>query len=148
MNEKLTAKKSVLINAPAESVWKALTDPALIKRYLFGTQTITDWKIGSSITWKGEWQGKNYEDKGKVVAASPPKLLRYTYWSSMSGKDDKPENYANVSFELSEENGHTRVSLTQDGNDTEESKKHAEENWTIVLADLKKVVEENPVHRS
>jgi uncharacterized protein YndB with AHSA1/START domain len=141
MNENLIAKKSVVIKAPADRVWKALTSPDQIKQYLFGTDTITDWKPGSPIKWKGEWQGKTYEDKGKVLAVEPGRLLRYTYWSSMSGKDDKPENYATVTTEIAAENGQTRVTIIQDGNENEKSREHSEGNWATVLEGLKNLVE-------
>ena len=39
-------------------------NPEAIKQYMFGTNVVTDWREGSPITWKGEWQGKSYEDKG------------------------------------------------------------------------------------
>ncbi len=92
------AKVSVVINASSKKVWEALTNPKLIKQYLFGTDTITDWKKGSQIKWKGVWEGKEYEDKGEVIEAIPEKMLRYTYWSSMSGLEDKKENYVTVSY--------------------------------------------------
>jgi uncharacterized protein YndB with AHSA1/START domain len=139
--ENLIATISVMIDAPAERVWNALTDPELIKQYLFGTQTITDWKKGSDIRFKGQWEGKSYEDKGKIININPNKFLHYTYWSSMSQLEDKPENYKNVVFELREENNQTLLKLTQDNNDTEESRKHSEQNWKTVLDGLKKVVE-------
>jgi uncharacterized protein YndB with AHSA1/START domain len=141
MKTNLIATKSITIDAPVEKVWKALTTPEMIREYLFGTETVTDWKPGSPITWKGEWQGKKYEDKGKILAAEPGKQLRYTYWSSMAGKEDRPENYATVSFDLNGSNGQTQLTLTQDGNDTEEGRRHAEQNWTIVMDGLKKLVE-------
>ena len=59
----LKLKTSIIINAPAAQVWKALTDPAIIKQYFFGTNVETDWKKGSPITWTGEWEGKTYQDK-------------------------------------------------------------------------------------
>ena len=52
--------------SPAE-VWKALTDPELIKKYMFGSEVVTDWQPGSPITWKGEYEGKPYEDKGEIL---------------------------------------------------------------------------------
>ncbi len=35
-----------------------MTNPEKIKIYLFGTETGTDWKIGSSIIFKGEYDGQ------------------------------------------------------------------------------------------
>jgi len=105
MEQKLVSKSSTIINAPVNKVWEALTNPSLIKQYLFGTNTITDWKKGSPITYEGEWQGKSYKDKGVIVDIITEKLLHTTYWSSMSGKEDRPENYNNVLYEVEEQNG-------------------------------------------
>ena len=54
-----------------ELVWKALTDPALIGKYMLGAQVETDWKPGSPIVWKGEYEGKRYEDKGEILDFDP-----------------------------------------------------------------------------
>lgn len=141
MANKLTAKASININAPVDKAWQALTDPAMIKEYLFGTNTITDWKKGSSITYKGEWQGKAYEDKGTIIDIIPNKVLHTTYWSGMSGKEDKPENYANVIYQLNPSGDQTEVTITQDNIDDEAGVKHMEENWGTVLGGMKKLLE-------
>ena len=91
MNKGFIAKATILINSPVSRVWDALTNPELIKQYLFGTQVTTDWKVGSPITYKGTWEGKAYEDKGKVLQVEPGKLLVSTFWSSLSGLPDAPE---------------------------------------------------------
>lgn len=143
MNTSLIAQASITINASPAKVWEALTSPDMIKQYLFGTQAISDWKVGSSITYKGVWEGKHYEDKGMVLEVIPEKLLVSTYWSSMSGVPDIPENYKKVTYELTPaEEGATTLTVTQDNNVTEESKAHSESNWKMVLDGLKKVVEE------
>ncbi|MBS1193689.1 MAG: hypothetical protein H6R28_89, partial [Methanomicrobiales archaeon] len=54
----LIARASVTIRAPVSRVWDALVSPALIKQYMFGTDAVSDWKVGSPITWNGEWQGR------------------------------------------------------------------------------------------
>jgi uncharacterized protein YndB with AHSA1/START domain len=141
MANKLTATTSVKINAPVSEIWQALTDPAMIKQYLFGTDTVTDWKKGSPITYTGVWQGKPYKDKGVIVDIVPGKLLHTTYLSGMSGKEDKPENYANVIYELKEENTHTLVSITQDNIEDEAQVAHMKQNWGMVLDGMKKLLE-------
>ncbi|MBI3573097.1 MAG: SRPBCC domain-containing protein [Candidatus Kerfeldbacteria bacterium] len=141
MKQSHIATSSTTINAQAAKIWEALTNPETIKQYLFGTNVETDWKEGSPIIWKGEWQGTEYEDKGTVLKVVPERLLETTYWSSMSGKTDSPENYNNVKYELSEGNAQTIVTITQDNNPTEESKKHSEENWNMVLKGLKELLE-------
>jgi uncharacterized protein YndB with AHSA1/START domain len=135
------ARSSITIAAPAEKVWSALVTPATIKQYMFGTTVTSDWKVGGPITWKGEWQGKAYEDKGVIRQFQPGRALQYTHFSPMAGLPDKPENYHTVTIQLSSEGNGTRVSLTQDNNRTEEEREHSEKNWGVMLEGLKKVVE-------
>lgn len=142
MANKLKAELSININAPVSKVWRAVTDPAMIKQYMFGTNTASDWKKGSTITYSGEWQGKQYVDKGTIIDIVPEKLLHTTYFSAMSGKEDKPENYANVIYELKPAGDHTIFTVSQDNIDTEASLEHSEQNWNMVLEGMKKVVEQ------
>ena len=141
MEQKLVSKSSTIINAPVNKVWEALTNPSLIKQYLFGTNTITDWKKGSPITYEGEWEGKAYKDKGKIVDIIPEKLLHTTYWSSIGGKEDKPENYNNVIYEVKPENGGTLITISQDNIANEAEQEHMNQNWGMVLQSMKKMLE-------
>ena len=142
MTKKFVAEKRITINAPVDAVWQALTDPALVKQYLHGTNMETSWKVGSPITWKGEWKGKAYEDKGTVLAVEPKKRLTTTHWSPMGGSEDKPENSHTVTYELAERGGETILTLKQDNNATqEEADTMAEKNWGPVLDGLKAVAE-------
>jgi uncharacterized protein YndB with AHSA1/START domain len=142
MKNNFEVSKIIVIHAPAEKVWEALITPSQIKKYLFGTDASSDWKVGSDILFHGEWQGKSYEDKGKIIAIEPNKLLHHTYWSSLSGTDDRPENYVNVKYIIKNDGTQTLLTITQDGIKTEESKKHLEKNWGQVIENIKKVVEE------
>jgi hypothetical protein len=62
VDKPIVARASTIIDAPVAMVWDALVTPETIKRYMFGTTVVSDWKEGSSIVWKGEWKGKSYED--------------------------------------------------------------------------------------
>jgi uncharacterized protein YndB with AHSA1/START domain len=141
MDKKFTAKANIIINAPNEKVWAALTQPELIKQYLFGTQVTTDWKVGSPITYKGVWEGKSYEDKGRVVQIEPGKLLVSTFWSSLAGMPDTPENYQTIRYELSPAASGTRVTITQDNNNTQGDADNSAQNWSMVLEGMKKLLE-------
>jgi len=141
MNSKFTAKATSMINAPASKVWDALTKPDLIKQYLFGTEVNTDWQVGSPITYKGKWEGKTYEDKGKILQIEPEKLLVSTFWSSLAGLPDVPENYKTVHYELSPENGVTKLTIIQDNNASQEEADHSAQNWNTVLDGMKKLLE-------
>jgi uncharacterized protein YndB with AHSA1/START domain len=129
------------ISASPAHVWSALTDPAQIKRYMFGSQVETDWKPGSAITWQGEYQGNAYQDKGQIVEVEPRRRLVVTHFSPMSGQPDVPENYHNLTYLIEPRGEGTHLSLTQDNNATEEEAAHSRDNWAAMLSALKKVVE-------
>jgi uncharacterized protein YndB with AHSA1/START domain len=142
MDKNLVALASIKINAPLERVWDALVDPQAIKQYMFGTKVITDWQEGSPIIWKGEWQGKVYEDKGTLLQFKKGERLQYSHFSPLSGMPDEPENYHIVTVDLMIEGDQTRVTLAQDNNSSEEEREHSKQNWNMMLADLKKFLEQ------
>jgi uncharacterized protein YndB with AHSA1/START domain len=139
----LIAKAETTINTPIEKVWDALTNPATIKQYMFNTDVNSDWTEGSKITWKGEWQGKAYEDKGEILKIVPNKKLQYTHFSPLTGLEDKPENYHTVTIDLEKIDQQTKIALTQDGNATEEERQHSQKNWGMMLESLKKLLEQH-----
>jgi uncharacterized protein YndB with AHSA1/START domain len=141
MDKNLIAKVSINISAPNQKVWDALVDPAAVKQYFFGTTVVSDWHIGSPIIWKGEWQGKAYEDKGVILQFDPGKIIQYSHFSPLSGLPDRPKNYHTVTVELFPSGDQTLVSLSQDHNATEEERSHSEQNWGMMLAALKKYLE-------
>jgi uncharacterized protein YndB with AHSA1/START domain len=142
MTNTLTLNTSISINAPKSKVWMALIDPEQVKKYFFGTILKSDWKVGSAITFSGEWEGKPYMDKGTILEIEMEKILKYNYWSSFSGTEDKPENYANIGYYLEEKNGETVFSISQDGIKTKEARDHSEQNWKMVMNNLKELLEE------
>jgi uncharacterized protein YndB with AHSA1/START domain len=141
INRGFIAKAEIVISAPIAKVWDALVNPETIKQYMFGTNVISDWKEGSPIVWKGEWQGKTYEDKGVILRLVPRQIIQYSHFSPLSGLPDAPENYHSVGITLSEKGTQTFLSLSQDNNSTEKSREHSEKNWTMMLEGLKKLLE-------
>jgi uncharacterized protein YndB with AHSA1/START domain len=141
MDKTLLATATLHIEAPPSKVWRALTDPAMIKQYLFGTEVSSSWQVGSPITYRGVWQGKPYEDKGTILQVEPEKLLVSSFWSALEGKPDLPENYKTVRYELLPEGSGTRVAIGNDNNDSPEAAEHTARNWQMVLEGLKKLLE-------
>lgn len=135
------ATASTEIGASPARVWAALTDPDEIRQYMFGAVVETDWRPGSTIVWKGSYDGKEYEDKGEVVEVEPDRLLTVTHFSPLSGQQDVPENYHTLTYQLEEQGDRTLVSLSQDNNPTEEAAAHSRSNWQMMLDGLKDVVE-------
>jgi len=144
MNKGVIANVSTTIDAPSADVWQALVTPAAIKEYMFGTTVTSDWVVGSPIVWKGEWQGRAYEDKGIILQVVPERVLEYSHFSPLAGVPDVPENYHIVTVELSPDGERTRVALSQDNNPTEQAREHSEKNWGMMLAALKQFLERQP----
>jgi uncharacterized protein YndB with AHSA1/START domain len=141
MGKNLVAKASTHINAPSKLVWNALVNPEAIKHYMFGANVVSEWREGGPIVWKGEWQGKSYEDKGVILQFKPETTIQYSHFSPLSGLPDKPDNYHTVTIELAANGQQTGVSLAQDNNPTEEARAHSEKNWGMMLTALKQFLE-------
>jgi len=141
MPQNLTASKSIVIAATPQRVWQALTDPAQVKQYMWGSEVVSTWEAGSSLIYRGVWEGRPFEDKGTILAIDPPWLLRTDYFSPLSGKPDVPENYAEVTYALSPEAGGTRLTVTQSNIPEEAGKSRSEANWAMVLEAIKKLIE-------
>ncbi len=141
MKSTLIAKAQITISVPVANVWDALVNPEMIKQYMFGTNAVSDWKEGSPIVWKGEWEGKPYEDKGVILKLKPERILQYSHFSPLSGQSDVPEHYHTVTIELSPKGTGTMLMLSQDNNSTEEDREHSEKNWGMMLTGLKKFLE-------
>ena len=135
------AKATVTINAPVAKVWNGLVSPDVIKKYMAGATVVSDWKAGSSIVWKGEWKGKPFEDKGRILEIEPERHLKYSHYSPMSGEPDKPESYHTVTVDLAKVNGGVQVALSQDKNPSDKALAESEKNWKMMLEGLKKAVE-------
>jgi len=134
------------VNAPPSAVWKALTNASSLKQFFFGSDIVTDWRIGSPIRFRGDWKGKPYEDKGMIQSFDVDHRLAFTHWSPLSKLEDKPENYHLVSFDLRPFNSGTEVVLTQINQSdneplTPEMRQEYDKNWSMLLEGLKKTVE-------
>jgi uncharacterized protein YndB with AHSA1/START domain len=137
MSQEVTV--SVVIYAAQEEVWAGLTDPNLVRQYYFGTEVDSTWKKGSPIVFRGEWQGKKYEDKGTILSVVPGRHVSFSHWSSMSGTADTPENYKAVTYDLSKSQPGTQVTVTQECDD--QCREASEKHWKTILQGLKKLLE-------
>ena len=143
MGDELTTEESITIDAPMATVWEALTTPETIKRWFFGVDTETDWKVGSPIVHRGEYQGKPYEDKGEILELDPPRRLVHTHWSPLSGLPDSPEHHQRVTWALSETSqGETELRITEVNLPSEEARATSEKSWRMVMENLKDLLED------
>lgn len=131
----------IKINASPPKVWDALTQPALVKRWQYGSDLITDWKEGSSIRFESEWQGKIYEQWGKVLEVKPNHLIKYSLFAPRPDLEDKPENYFTMSYVLTAENGQTKLEIIQEDNRPGAVQEEPQGEENPVLQTLKKIAE-------
>ncbi|MBC7959397.1 MAG: SRPBCC domain-containing protein, partial [Vallitaleaceae bacterium] len=134
--------KSIEMNCGIDKAWQVMTEPDYIKEYLYGTQTATDWKVGSDIKFQGEYQGQQYFDKGVVLTNTPKEELSYSYWSSFSGLEDKTENYSQITYLLKMiDPKKTELTWSQKGYQDEEQRLNAQNQLGDFLETIKVVAE-------
>jgi uncharacterized protein YndB with AHSA1/START domain len=136
--------KTVHINAPTSKVWETLTNPELMKKWMFETEIniITDWQVGSPIAIRGDLHGMNFENTGTVLQFERETLLQYSHLSSLSRLPDKPENHSLLEFRLTPVENQTVLTLTLSNFPTESIYKHLAFYWNVTLEILKRTIEE------
>jgi len=152
MSQPLTVNSTITINAPAAKVWDALVNPEQTKKYMFGCETVSDWKAGSPLLWRMQHNGKELiAVKGTITSIEPGKFLAYTTIDPNNvNMPDVPENYLTVTYELISQNGQTVLNVTQGDYNTvaDGEKRYKEtynngEGWNPILVEIKKLVEGN-----
>jgi uncharacterized protein YndB with AHSA1/START domain len=149
MKNELIIKNSIAIDASAEKVWDILTNPEQTKKYMFGCEALSDWKPGSALVWKGSYEGKEMIFvKGEIVTIKPGKFLAYTAIDPNSNIDDTSENYLTVTYDLTNNNGHTVLNVTQgdyakvaEGDRRYKESYNNGEGWNPILVEIKKIAE-------
>lgn len=137
----ISASREILIHSSAERIWEVLTSPLLIKEYLFGTSVNTDWQPNKPVVFSGFYNGAVYTDKGTVLTNTPLRELSYTYLSSFSGLEDKPENYSIITLILENSSAGILLTWKHTGYKTEEMRAHSENMITSVLKSIKEIAE-------
>jgi uncharacterized protein YndB with AHSA1/START domain len=149
MMNPLMITAQIEINAPVEKVWNALIDPLYTKRYMFGCAPVSDWRIGSPLIWKGEFDGKELEAvTGKIVSFKEQKHLAYTTFDPHGTLPDIPENHTTVTYDLIKEGEATLLKVTQGDfskvGDGERRYKDTMSSggWQGILMEIKKILED------
>jgi len=148
---KMIVKNEITINGPVAKVWDALTKPEQTKKYMFGCETVSDWKPGSALLWRGNYEGKEMVFvKGNIVEIKPNSLLKYTVIDPNASYPDIPANHLNVTYELLPQGNSVKLVVTQDGFEgaAEGEKRYKDtynngDGWNPILVQIKKLVEEN-----
>jgi len=141
MNKDHLSTSAIKIDAPKASVWKALVSPEIMKKYFWGAKVTSNWKVGHSISFTGEYKGNTYQEKGILLQVIPQKTLQYTHWSNLENLPDLPENYRTWTFELSGQGTATQLTITEDNIPTIAQKERSDQFWKEVLLTIKRLLE-------
>lgn len=132
---------TIIIDAPRQKVWRALTEPGLVKLWQYGSDLITDWSIGGKIEFSTEWQGTVFKQWGTVLEINEPHSLRYSLFAPRPNLEDKPENYFIMNYVLTEEGNSTRLAIIQEDNRPNAVQEEPQGEENPVLQALKKIAE-------
>jgi uncharacterized protein YndB with AHSA1/START domain len=134
------------IAAPPERVFKAISDPADIRRRSPGLDIFEmDTRVGGKwlleMTPGQPYRGvKTIRHEGEILELDPPRLLVYTWLANFH---DNPELRTIVRWELTPTKSGTHVKLTHSGLASEpQSAKDYAGGWVGVLEELKSAIEQ------
>ena len=123
------ARADIDVDASPQQVWRTITAHA--SEVSLGATVESDWRPGSPISWKGEWEGKEFEDTGEILEAVVPYRLVLTHSTARHV----------ITYELSGNRDGTRVELSQDGNASDRAASESAANWRKHLEAVKERAE-------
>ena len=123
--------------------------PAVTEKYMFGCRTVSDWQVGSPLTWEGVFDGKKLVAvKGGIVVLERPRRLHYTVFDPNANYVDEPRNYLHITYALTPVGNATRLEVTQGDFSTVEDgeKRYRDSNqgegWLGLLKQIKAIAEQ------
>lgn len=129
------------IKASKENVWDAITNPQKVKSWQYGSELTTDWKVGSEIRFKSEWEGQTFEQWGTVLEFKPKKRLKYNLFAPRPDLEDKPENYFEMEYRLTERESGMELMIIQEDNRPGAKQEPVQGEENSVLKMLKELIE-------
>jgi uncharacterized protein YndB with AHSA1/START domain len=99
------------IETTPEKLWEALTSSEFSKRYWFGTELKSDWKVGSPLTLV---MNGTTTDTGEILEADRPRRLSYTFKHVINEayRNEKPSK---VVFNIEPHGKFVKLTLTHEG---------------------------------
>jgi uncharacterized protein YndB with AHSA1/START domain/DNA-binding transcriptional ArsR family regulator len=142
------------IRTTPEQLWRALTEPAFIRRYFEGGGPESDWQIGSSIRWKMGADDENHDWGQRVLEAEPLRRLSYSWhnyqpemaamfgWSGEKLAELQKERLSKVTFEIEPAGSAVKLTVLHDDFEPDsEMLKGVSQGWPMILSNLKSVLE-------
>ena len=109
-----TIQREVLIDAPAEIVWRTITDPNRITQW-FADRAEVDLEPGGQGMFTFEVAGHVHRSPLLIETVDPPRLFSFR-WCHGEGKEPGPGNSVLVEFRLTAEGAErTRLRVDETG---------------------------------
>jgi uncharacterized protein YndB with AHSA1/START domain len=137
----ITSTSAIVIKSSRQKVWDALTGPELVKKWQYGSELLTDWKVGSSIKFRTEWQGKIFEQWGQIIEVVPNVRLKYSLFFPKPGLDDKQENHFIMTYLLSGPENNVTLEIHKEDNRPGAVNEEQSKTGNPVLMAFKELVE-------
>jgi uncharacterized protein YndB with AHSA1/START domain len=134
---------TIRIKATIQKVWDTITKPELVKLWQYGSDLQTTWEVGSDIKFRTEWDGKIFEQWGKVLEIRPTELIKYNLFAPRPNLEDKPENYFVMIYILTDEDGQTKLEIIQEDNRLNAVQEEPQGEESPILRSLKQLAETN-----
>ena len=149
MSKPLIVNSSIKIHASIPKIWDVLVNSEQTKKYMFGCEILSDFKVGSPFLWRGVFEGKELiAVKGIVKAIEENKTLAFTAFDPAATYPDIPENYTTITYTLKEEKDGVLLAVSQGDFSTvaEGEKRYAEvynngDGWNPILVQIKAIAE-------
>jgi len=108
-------EKEILIDAPAEAVYRVITEPAQISQWFSDAAELDPVPGGTgSLTFADRATSQRMAVNLSVQAAEPPHRFAFR-WDYPDGEQPTEENSLLVEFSLTAEGGSTRLRVTESG---------------------------------
>jgi len=138
----------IYIRTTAEKLWRALTEGDFSQQYWVGFRIESDWKVGSPLSVRnpGFLEGKA-DITGSVLACDPPRLVTYTFGSSMDPLAAERQGPSRVTYELAPVGDLVKLTLTHenllphDFGEKALTLRGVNNGWPAILSGLKSLLE-------
>ena len=130
-----TITKSIIINAPVETVWRVFTDPTLTSK--MGGKYVTDWKVGSDFGWMGN-DGVMYT-RGALLKLKKHELIEHDLFDA----EDTGEVTSVITYKFTAQGDKTLLTGTEGQTEDLDEEEYADAvaDWDEALQAVKEIAE-------
>lgn len=128
------------INAPADRVWAAITEPAEVSRFFHSMRLDADSRVGGRLRSFSPDGSAQWGDN-EVLEWDPPRRFAHT-WRSLYDPEMAAEPESRVTWEIEPApGGQTKLTLVHDRLEASPKTAASVVGWAWIVSNLKTVVE-------